>query len=52
LDYLEALEAGRISALPSNAHALGFLRTYAAALGLDPNDTARRFKAEAVGVNE
>ena len=52
LDYLEALEAGRISELPSNAHALGFLRTYAAVLGLDPNDTARRFKAEAAAVNE
>jgi cytoskeleton protein RodZ len=52
LEYLQALEAGHIGALPSNAHALGFLRTYATALGLDPDDTARRFKAEAAAVNE
>ena len=50
--YLEALEEGRISELPGNAYALGFLRTYAGALGLDPNEIARRFKAEAAGVNE
>ncbi len=50
--YLEALEEGRISALPGNAYALGFLRTYATALGLDPNEIARRFKAEASAVNE
>ena len=29
LQYLEALEAGRIDDLPGNAYALGFLRTYA-----------------------
>jgi cytoskeleton protein RodZ len=52
LEYLEALEAGRIRELPSNAHALGFLRTYAAALGLDPDETAKRFKVEAAAVNE
>ena len=50
--YLEALEAGRISELPGNAYALGFLRTYAGALGLDPNEIARRFKAEAAAVDE
>src|ERR1700733_3653001 len=50
--YIEALEAGRISALPGNAYALNFLRTYAGALGLDPNETARRFRAEAAGVDE
>ena len=50
--YLEALEAGRINELPGNAYALGFLRTYASALGLDPNETARRFKAEAAAVTE
>ena len=36
LPYLEALEDGRIVDLPGNAYALGFLRTYATALGLDP----------------
>lgn len=50
--YLEALEAGRLGDLPGNAYALGFLRTYAGALGLDPNEIARRFKAEASCVNE
>jgi cytoskeleton protein RodZ len=52
LPYLEALEGGRINELPGNAYALGFLRTYAGALGLDPNEIARRFKAEAAGVNQ
>jgi cytoskeleton protein RodZ len=50
--YLEALEAGHIDELPGNAYALGFLRTYSVALGLDPNEVARRFKAEAGVVNE
>jgi len=49
--YLAALEEGRIDELPGNAYALGFLRTYASALGLDPNEIARRFKAEAAAVN-
>jgi cytoskeleton protein RodZ len=52
LQYLEALEAGRIGDLPGNAYALGFLRIYASALGLDPNEIARRFKAEAAAVNQ
>jgi cytoskeleton protein RodZ len=49
--HLEALEAGRIGDLPGNAYTLGFVRTYATALGLDPNEVARRFKAEAATVN-
>ncbi len=52
LQYLEALEAGRIDILPGNAYALGFLRSYASALGLDPNEVAKRFKAEARTVTE
>ena len=51
LAYLQALEDGRIDALPGNAYTLGFLRTYATTLGLDPDDVARRFRAEAHGVN-
>jgi cytoskeleton protein RodZ len=47
LPYLEALEDGRIADLPGNAYAVGFLRTYAGALGLDPDEMARRFRAEA-----
>ena len=35
LHYLRALEAGDFNALPSTAQARGFLRTYAAFLGLD-----------------
>ena len=49
--YLEALEDGRVDELPGNAYALGFLRTYASALGLDANEIARRFKNEAALVN-
>ena len=48
--YLEALEEGELSRLPGNAYALGFLRSYASALGLDPAEMLRRFKAEAAEV--
>jgi cytoskeletal protein RodZ len=36
LHYLEAMEAGDFSRLPSKAQARGFLRAYASYLGLDP----------------
>lgn len=52
LPYLEALEAGRLADLPANAYALGFLRTYASALGLVPEEMVRRFRAEAVEVSQ
>ena len=51
LAYLSALESGRLADLPGYAYALGFLRTYATALGLDPDELSRRFKAEATQVN-
>ncbi|HEY8290198.1 MAG TPA: RodZ domain-containing protein [Acetobacteraceae bacterium] len=51
LPHLEALEQGRISLLPGNAYALGFLRAYARALGLDAEEMVRRFKVEAAEVN-
>jgi cytoskeleton protein RodZ len=51
VQYLEALEEGRINELPGNAYALGFVRTYASVLGLDPDQVAKRFKAEAAAVN-
>jgi cytoskeleton protein RodZ len=51
LPYLEAIEGGRLSELPGNAYAMGFVRTYATALGLDPDEVSRRFKAEAQEVN-
>ena len=50
--YLEALEAGELDALPGNAYAKGFLRSYASALGLDPDEMLRRFKAEAAEVSQ
>ena len=51
LPYLEAIEDGRVADLPGNAYAVGFLRTYAASLGMDAAEVARRFRAEAHEVN-
>ena len=45
--YLEALESGRLTNLPGNVYAVGFLRTYATALGLNVEEVCRRFRAEA-----
>jgi cytoskeleton protein RodZ len=42
--YIHALEEGRIKDLPGPAYAVGFVRSYAAALGLDPDDAVRRFR--------
>lgn len=44
--FLEAIEEGRINDLPGRAYAIGFIRTYAQSLGLDPNEIAQRFRAE------
>ncbi len=52
LAYLEAIEEGRLSALPGKAYAVGFVRTYATSLGLDPDEVARRFRAEAQDMNK
>jgi cytoskeleton protein RodZ len=49
--FLLAIEEGRIGELPGNAYAVGFVRTYAQALGLDPDEIARRVRAEADDVN-
>nr|WP_220789776.1 helix-turn-helix domain-containing protein [Gluconacetobacter johannae] len=49
LSFLEALEEGRLSDLPGNVYTVGFLRTYATALGLDGEAMVHRFKAEARG---
>ena len=51
LPFLEAIEDGRLSDLPGNAYAVGFIRTYATTLGLDATEVARRFRAEAQDVN-
>jgi cytoskeleton protein RodZ len=42
--YLEALEEGRLRDLPGAAYAVGFVRSYATALGLDSDDLVRRFR--------
>ena len=44
--YLLAIEEGRYGDLPGPAYVIGFLRSYAAYLGLDAADLVRRFKAE------
>lgn len=51
LAYLEAIEDGRVTDLPGSAYAIGFVRTYAASLGLDADEVARRFRTEAIEVN-
>ena len=44
--FLEAIETGRLEALPAPVYALGFVRSYAEQLGLDPEEIASRFKKE------
>jgi cytoskeleton protein RodZ len=48
--YLVALEEGRLKDLPAPAYAIGFVRNYAGALGLDVTDMVRRFREVATGV--
>ncbi len=45
--YLAALEAMRLDELPSRPFAIGYVRAYASALGLDPEEAAQRYKTEA-----
>ncbi len=42
--YLVALEEGRARDLPAPAYAVGFVRSYAKALGLDDDEMVRRFR--------
>jgi cytoskeletal protein RodZ len=44
--YLEAFEQGDYASLPRGAVARGFLRTYAAYLGLDPDAALQRYAQE------
>jgi len=46
-EYLEALEEGSHVRLPGRVYAIGFVRSYASFLGLDPAVAIERFKAEA-----
>ncbi len=50
--YIEALEAGNYAALPRGAVARGFLRTYARFLGVDPEETLRRYMQESGDTGE
>ncbi len=47
LRFLQAIEEGRVADLPGKVYAIGFVRSYAALLGLDAADAAWRFRAEA-----
>ena len=49
--FIHAIEQGDIAGLPPPAYAVGFVRTYATALGLDPNEAIRRFRGERDDVN-
>lgn len=42
--YLEAIEEGRVRDLPASAYAVGFVRSYAGAVGLDADAFVRRFR--------
>jgi cytoskeletal protein RodZ len=46
LSHLQALEEGRFEELPGEAYRRGFLRTYAGALGLDPQEVLERYLGE------
>lgn len=41
-DYLDALECGTVSKLPSQAYTRGFIRLYASHLGFSPEEIARQ----------
>jgi cytoskeleton protein RodZ len=48
-DYLLAIEEGAMEALPGRAYAIGFVRSYAAYLGLKGEDYVDWLKAEVAG---
>src|SRR5258708_39728634 len=48
-DYLDALEESKFEAIPGRAYIIGFIRTYAQYLGLDPNECIARVKREIAG---
>jgi cytoskeleton protein RodZ len=51
IGYLQAIEESRYADLPGNAYAAGFVRTYAEFLGLDPDTTVQKFRAETSRLN-
>ncbi|MFY9442398.1 MAG: helix-turn-helix domain-containing protein [Bacillota bacterium] len=42
--YLEAIESGDVSKLPGEVQLRGFVRIYAAAVGLDPDEVMNRYR--------
>lgn len=48
-DHLEALEEDHFEQLPGRAYAIGFVRSYADYLGIDPVQCVERFKQEIAG---
>jgi len=44
--YLAAIEAMRLDELPSRPFAIGYVRAYAGALGLDPEEAVQRYKRD------
>ena len=44
--YLEALELGRFDRIPGTTYTIGFLRSYAGFLGIDPDKMVEAFKRE------
>ncbi|HEY8617002.1 helix-turn-helix domain-containing protein [Phenylobacterium sp.] len=44
--YLAAIEELRLDQLPSRPFTIGYIRSYATALGLDPEEATYRFKAD------
>ena len=48
---VEALESGQPERMPPRAYVLGYLRTYAGAVGLDPDDIVLRWQ-EVAGAEE
>ncbi|MDF1792444.1 MAG: DUF4115 domain-containing protein [Thalassobaculaceae bacterium] len=51
-EFLAALEEGRPNVLPGITYAIGYVRTYAAFLGLDVERAVTRFKQEAAGLEQ
>jgi transcriptional regulator with XRE-family HTH domain len=50
--YIASLEAFDLDALPARPFAIGYLRAYARALGLEPDAVVTRFLAEAPRIDE
>ena len=46
LPFLENIEGGEFYKMPGVFYARGFVRAYAACIGLDPDEMANRFNAE------